>query len=297
MLPSSPVPGGRDGGLAAATVRAAADAGVAAPSRAALRIARAPRGSVVTRAYAEAPLKWLTPASPRGGAAWAFASSYGGGLVGGDRLAIDVTVEPGACALLSTQASTKVYRSPLGTSITLAAAVGGAGVLVNLPDPVAAFAGSSFRQRQTFDLDAGAAVVTLDWMTSGRPGHGERWAFDRYASATTIRVDGRLAIHDAVRLHAEDGELAARLGRFDVLAFIAIGGAPLAAASRRIVDAVGQVTPTRRPSVIVSAAATAGPGCVVRLAGTGVEAVRDAIRHLLDFVPALVGDDPWARKW
>jgi len=52
---------------------------VVAASRASLTIARGPRGSVVTRAYAEAPLKWLTPASPRG-AAWAFASSYGGGL-------------------------------------------------------------------------------------------------------------------------------------------------------------------------------------------------------------------------
>ena len=270
--------------------------GVAAASRAALTIARARRGSVVTRAYAEAPLKWLTPASPRG-AAWAFASSYGGGLVGGDSVAIDVTVEPGARALLSTQASTKVYRSPLGASITLAAAVGRDAVLVSLPDPVVAFAASSFRQRQTFDLDARAAVVALDWMTSGRLGHGERWAFDRYASTTTIRVNGRLALHDAVRLDREDGDLAGRLGRFDVLAFIAIAGAPLAAEARRIVDAIGGIAPARRPPVVVAAAATAGPGCVVRIAGTSVEAGREAIRHWLDFVPALAGDDPWARKW
>jgi urease accessory protein len=100
-----------------------------------------------------------------------------------------------------------------------------------------------------------------------------------------------------VRLDREDGALAPRLGRFDVLAVVAIAGAPLAAEARRVVDAVGKVSPARRPPVIVSAAPTAGPGCVVRLAGTGVEPVRDAIRHLLDFVPALVGDDPWARKW
>ena len=295
MLPSTPVPDGR-GGVSAAAAAGAGLGSVVAASRASLTIARAPRGSVVTRAYAEAPLKWLTPASPRG-AAWAFASSYGGGLVGGDRLAIDVTVEPGAHALLSTQASTKVYRSPHGASITLAAAVGRDGVLVSLPDPVVAFTESSFRQRQTFDLDAGAAVVALDWMTSGRLGHGERWAFDRYASATTIRVDGRLAIHDAVRLDREDGDLATRLGRFDVLAVVAIAGAPLAADARRIADAIGRIAPARRPPVIVSAAATAGPGCVIRLAGAGVEAVRDAIRHWLAFVPALAGDDPWARKW
>ena len=48
---------------------------------------------------------------------------------------------------------------------------------------------------------------------------------------------------------------------------------------------------------MVSAAATAGHGCVVRIAGTGVEAVRERDSHWLDFVPALLGDDPWARKW
>jgi urease accessory protein len=271
--------------------------GITAVSRGSLTVARGPRGSVVTRAYAEAPLKWLTPDTGRGGAAWAFASSYGGGLVGGDRLAIDIGVEPGACALVSTQASTKVYRSPKGAEVTLAAAVGRGGVLVSLPDPVVCFAGSTFHQRQAFELESGAAVVALDWMTSGRLGHGERWAFDAYASATTIRVDGRLVIHDAVRLSRDDGELAARLGRFEVLALIAVAGEPLAAQASALVAAVGAIAPARRQTVVVSAGATAGHGCVVRLAGTGVEAVRHAVRDLLAFVPALLGDDPWARKW
>jgi urease accessory protein len=58
----------------------------------------------------------------------------------------------------------------------------------------------------------------------------------------------------------------------------------------------------RRAGVVVSAAALPGlalapPGCVVRLAGEQVEDVRGALRRLLDFVPGLLGDDPWARKW
>ena len=277
-----------------ARTRAGATAGT---SRGALTIARAPRRSVVTRAYAESPLKWLTPRATRGESAWAFASSYGGGFVGGDRLAIDVTVEPGACGLISTQASTKVYRSREGAAMTLSVAVGAGGLLVSLPDPVVCYAGSTFRQRQAFELDAGAGVVALDWMTSGRLGHGERWAFDSYASATTIRVAGRLAIHDAVRLSTDDGDLAPRLGRFDVLAIVVVAGEPLADHASRMVAAVAAIAPARRLPVVMSAAATAGPGCVVRIAGTGVEGVRQAVRDLLAFVPALLGDDPWARKW
>jgi urease accessory protein len=273
----------------------------AAGGRGSVVVSRGPRASVVTRAYAESPLKWLTPRS-RGDAAWVFASSYGGGLVGGDRLAIDVRVEAGAGALLSTQASTKAYRSPRGVESHLTASVDDGGLLVSLPDPVTCFAGSSFRQTQAFHVHPAAGLVALDWMTSGRRGSGERWAFVEYASATTVRIGGRVAVHDAVRLTAADGDLADRLGRFDVLALIVIAGERLAADAARAVAAVAERPVTRRAPVVVSAApmpgiAPAPPGCVVRLAGERVEDLRAAVRALLDFVPARLGDDPWARKW
>lgn len=271
-----------------------------ATRRAAVVVARGQGRSVVTRAYAESPLKWLTPGN-RGTAAWLFAASYGGGLVGGDHLAVDLRVEPGAGALLSTQASTKVYRSAEGTSTTLHAAIAAGGLLVSLPDPVVCFAGSSYRQTQAFDLDAEAGLIALDWMASGRRGSGERWAFDAYASTTTLRIGGRLALHDAVRLDAGDGDLAPRLGRFDVLALVVVAGAPLACEAERIVSTIGALPPARRPAVFVSASALppAGgtPGCVVRFAGGATEDVRRAIRETLAFLPARLGDDPWARKW
>jgi urease accessory protein len=65
---------------------------------------------------------------------------------------------------------------------------------------------------------------------------------------------------------------------------------------------VSAVPVERRAAVVLSAAplpglALAPPGCVVRLAGAHVEDVRGVLRRLLDFVPGLLGDDPWARKW
>ena len=139
-------------------------------------------------------------------------------------------------------------------------------------------------------------------MTSGRRGSGERWAFDAYASTTRLRIGGRLALHDAVRLGATDGDLAPRAGRIDVLALVVVAGARLAAEAARIVAAVSAMPVERRAAVILSAGplpglALAPPGCVVRLAGEHVEDVRGALRRLLDFVPGLLGDDPWARKW
>ncbi len=276
---------------------------IAAPARrrGVLAVARGPRGSTVTRAYAESPLKWLTPATP-GEAAWVFASSYGGGLVGGDHLDVEIDVGPGAAAFLSTQASTKVYRSPAGASTRLTARVADGGLLVSVPDPVVCFASSDYRQTQTFGIDPSAGLVALDWMTSGRRGSGERWAFDAYASTTSLRVGDRLVLHDAVRLSATDGDLASRAGRVDVLAVVVVAGERLAAEAARLVAAISAMPVERRAAVILSAAplpglALAPPGCIVRVAGAHVEEVRGVLRRLLDFVPGLLGDDPWARKW
>jgi urease accessory protein len=266
--------------------------------RGVVTVARGPRRSLVTRAYAESPIKWLTPGN-RGDAAWLFAASYGGGLVGGDHLALDVRLEAGAAALISTQASTKVYRSAAGASTTLAARIAEGGLLVSLPDPVVCFAGSSYRQAQVFDLADDASLVALDWMTSGRRGSGERWAFDTYRTSTTLRVAGRRVLHDALRLDAADGGLAGRLGRFDVLASIVVAGPRLQGDAAGIAAAVGALPIERRAAVIVSVSPLAGggPGCVVRLAGEALEDVRRAVRDTLAFVPDRLGDDPWARKW
>jgi urease accessory protein len=276
-------------------------AGAPAVRRGVVAVVAGPRRSTVTRAYAESPLKWLMPGNA-GRAAWVFAASYGGGLVGGDHLGLDVDVGPGAAAMLSTQASTKVYRSPTGASTRLAARVGEGALLVSLPDPVACFAGSTYRQVQTFDLDPSAGLVALDWMASGRRGSGERWAFDGYTSTTRLHVDGRLALHDVVRLERADGDLSARAGRFDVLATAVIAGSRVATDATRLLAAVAAMPIQRRAAVVVSAAPLPGlslapPGCIVRLAGAHVEDVRHVLRTLLDFVPGHLGDDPWARKW
>ena len=236
-----------------------------APRRGVVAVARGPRGSTVTRAYAESPLKWLTPAT-RGEAAWVFAASYGGGLVGGDHLGVEVDVGAGAAAFLSTQASTKVYRSAAGASTRLAARVADGGLLVSLPDPVVCFASSDYRQTQTFAIDASAGLVALDWMTSGRRGSGERWAFDAYASTTSLRVGGRLVLHDAVRLSATDGDLASRAGRIDVLAVVVVAGERLAAEAARVVAAVSAMPVERRAAVVrVRRAAARTGACASRL--------------------------------
>jgi urease accessory protein len=260
-----------------------------------LHITRVGDRSFVTRAFAASPLRLLTPRN-HGCAAWVFTSTFGGGLVDGDALTIGIDVAPQASALLATQAATKVYRSRTGTSVDLAATIHAGGLLAVVPDPVVCFAGSRYRQIQHFDLEDTASLVFVDWMTAGRLASGERWQFDWYESRVRVRRGGRLALLDAVTLTPDAGDLPRRMGRFDALCTIALIGPSLAAHAVRIVSQVAALAVKQRANVLIGASPVDG-GCVVKLAAVSAEAVARTVRQYLDFVPALLGDDPWARKW
>ena len=237
----------------------------------------------------------LTPLN-HGRAAWIYTSSFGGGLVDGDRIELDIEVGSGAAAYVSTQASTKVYRSARGTATEVRALVAAGGTLVVMPDPVVCFANSRYTQIQRFDIAARARLIVVDWLSSGRMASGERWQFDEYVSRLQVRVDGALVVHDTLALRAADGPLVSRLGRFDVLALAVVLGEDLRATSKAIVEQVARTPVTRRDDLIV-AASPVGAGCLLRIAGRSVEDVGRVLREYLAIVPSMLGDNPWVRKW
>jgi urease accessory protein len=268
----------------------------AGPGTGILDVARVDRRSVVRRAYATSPLRWLTPRN-HGPAAWVYACSFGGGLVGGDALRLTISIGAGASAFVSSQASTKIYRSQDRSTTELEATVSDGGHLVLWPDPVVCYAGSTFRQTQGVDLRDGAALVLVDTMTSGRRASGERWQFAEYANRITVRHNGRTVLFDSTRLSVEDGDLAARMGRFDVLSAAAIVGPRFRDAVRTIIETIAARPIEKRAGLLVSAAPLGDAGCLLRVAGRSVEQVTGVVRGYLSFLTRVLGDDPWTRKW
>jgi urease accessory protein len=254
--------------------------------------------TVLTRAVAASPLRVLNPKNA-GTSAWVYLATYGGGLVGGDSLDISIDAGPRASALIATQASTKVYRSGVGASQRLHARAGDGSLLVLLPDPVTAFAGSRYLQEQHVELDGAASLVLVDWLTAGRLASGERWQFDGYTSRTFVRRDGRLLLHDAVSLAPGDGGIAGRMNRFTCVATVVVTGPAVRAAAARLAGEISTAPLARCADVLMSAAPLAGgdDGTLLRLAGLSVEQVGGVLRRLLNFVPSLLGDDPWNCKW
>ena len=271
--------------------------GSSAARRADLQVVRVGTRSVVSRAFAESPLKLLTPKN-HGSAAWVYTSTYGGGLVDGDTLALRVHVAKGAEAVLSTQASTKVYRSPHGTRFDLTAQIDDDGTLTSIPDPVVCFARARYAQRQSFDLAPDANLVHVDWLSCGRRARGERWAFDECRTSLRVRRAGQLRCFDALTLSSTDGPLVDRLGRFEAIATVVVTGPRFKPMAEALVMRSAALPMTRQADqLFVASPLLGGDGCLVRLAGVSLEDTGRAIRHMLDFLPPALGDDPWARKW
>ena len=268
----------------------------ARPGTGFLDVARVERRSVVRRAFATSPLRLLTPKN-HGSAAWVYASSYGGGLVGGDDLRLGVRVGPEASVFLSSQASTKVYRSGACASLQLDAEVAAGGQLIVWPDPVVCFAGSTYRQEQRVDLAAAAGLILVDTLSSGRKASGERWQFDEYTSRLTVRYGGRPILRDALRLSPAEGDLPRRMGRFDVLSTVVIAGPHWRDAVRETLAAAADRRVERGSDMLVAAAPLQDIGCLLRIAGRSTDQVSALIRGCLSSIRLLLNDDPWTRKW
>jgi len=252
--------------------------------------------TVLERVFASSPVKLFSTRSV-GAACWVYSATLGGGLVGGDAVRMTIDVGAGACALLATQASTKVYRSPRPASQHMTTALNSDALLAVLPDPIVCFAGAHFSQEQHYDLDARANLVLVDWMTSGRHAVGERWAFRHYSSRIDVRRSGRRLFYDHVRLNETDGNIANRFAGFDVCLTAVITGPLVSSAAKAIVQAAAALPIDKHSAVVASAWPLPDGGAVVRIAGPGAEQVGAALRERLEFLRDALGDDPWSRKW
>jgi urease accessory protein len=255
--------------------------------------------SAVTSAWGSNPLKLLTP-RPRGGSVWAYLSSFGAGLVAGDQTRLDLALGTDARCFLGTQASAKVYRNPHQRPCGhhTQATLNRGSLLVFAPDPVQAFAGSSYEQYQAFHLQSGASLVLVDWLSSGRSACGERWAFRRFRSRNEVFIGDERLLFESLLLDPADGPLASshRLARFNCIALVLLAGESVHEGSERLLADVA-AQPVSRCAPLVSSASPMREGALLRLAGESVEQVGHEIARHLVFLRGLLGDDPWARKW
>ena len=235
--------------------------------------------TVLARARYTLPLQVLAPMALDDPAAVVSVVNPTGGLLGGDRLTIDVSVGPAAHACLTTPSATKVYRTsgaPARQDVTLRLEAGA--ICEWVPDHTIPFAGSALRQRIEVEIADGACLILVDAFAAGRVGRGERWAFRRLESAVTVRdakgrlLQDRFVLTDDGAL--EPGALGATDGRpyFASMAVIAAD----AEAFRREVTARFAV----EGEVLIAAGALPRRGAVVRCLAASAPALLHAVDAL-----------------
>jgi urease accessory protein len=259
-----------------------------------LVVQRVDGASSVTISEATDPLKFLV-STPRAACAWAFSTTYGGGLIAGDRIEMDIEVAAGAQLYLGTQASTKVYRSdgPVARQ-EFTAKVGAGGLLVALPDPVTPFATARFHQTQSIDCAASADLVWLDGVTCGRAARDERWDFTSYISSLELRVDGCPRLRDVLRLEAGLRSIRARLPEVEAMATLIVGGPGMSGLCAQLQTAVAAQPLAHQPRLTLSP--LGAWGVLLRAATVEREQLEQTVRHLLGPLCPRLGDDPWQRR-
>lgn len=162
--------------------------------------------TVVTRCRSTLPLQVLAPVALDDPAAVVSVLNPTGGLVGGDRLVIDVAVGPGAHACLTTPSATKVYRTDGEIAVQEVRLRVEAGAIAEwVPDHTIPFAGSGFRQSIHAELGPGARLILVDAFAAGRIARGEAWRFARLESALDVRDAGGWLLHDRFALGGGEG--------------------------------------------------------------------------------------------
>jgi len=257
----------------------------------ALRLAFERRGTstVLTACRSTLPLQVLAPVALEDPAAIVSMLNPTGGVLGGDRLTVDIDVGAGAHACLTTPSATKIYRSdgPVAEQ-TVRLTLARDACLEWVPDHAIPFPGAAFRQRIEAEVAEGAALILVDAFAAGRVARGEAWRFARFDSGLALRDAGGWLLHDRLALDASLG--AAALGmaeRRPYVATIVVIADRGVEAFARAVDALGV------PDADVGAGLLPRRGALVRCLAGSAPALQRAVddvwaagrRCLLDLPP------------
>jgi urease accessory protein len=134
------------------------------------------------------------------GAAYHLLVSTGGGYLEGERYRVRATLEPGAHAVLATQAPTYVYKCPGGRPAVqhVEARLGPGAFLELYSDEVIPYRDARFAQLTEVELAPGAALVLTEGLSCGWAPDGGRFRFAEAMLRTRVVRGGELVLNDCL---------------------------------------------------------------------------------------------------
>jgi urease accessory protein len=146
-----------------------------------------------------------------------------GGIAGGDRHRLDISVQENARLIVTTAAAEKIYRA-LGpdAEIEIELKIAPGGRLLWLPQEMILFDRCRLSRRIDVELDGDAVLMMAEMVVFGRSAMGEAVETGSFTDRWRVRRDGRLLFAETVKL---DGAVA------EMLAEPAVAGGGIAVAT------------------------------------------------------------------
>ncbi|GAM86367.1 hypothetical protein ANO11243_043810 [Dothideomycetidae sp. 11243] len=189
-----------------------------------------PQSSTLAQVSYQYPLKLVAPAPLKAqdnvSVQTVYLLTYGGGIVAGDSIDLNVEIAENTRLILLTQGSTKIFKSPgphIRSKQHTTVEIRPGAALCYLPDPVQPFERSCFAQRQIYKIISASegsdrpigSICALDWVTQGRTAAGENWNMWHYGSRNDVWLEAadlqaagskRLLLRDNLLLQAHASE-------------------------------------------------------------------------------------------
>ena len=185
------------------------------PAAIRLVFAKGPHRTDMVRCAHYGPLRVQRPFYPEGECCHCYLLHPPGGIAPGDDLRVDVSVQAGAEALLTTPSAGRVYRTDdAGTAQFqgVTAQVEEGACLEWLPQETIVFDGASVTLTNAFELAAEANLLAWEILVLGRRASGESYTSGRCLQHLQVRREGRWLLNERSEFNAGDPMLMAHWG-------------------------------------------------------------------------------------
>lgn len=258
-----------------------------------LEYAKPDQRTVIVHSYVTTPWKLLPPIYlDDTGAAYTLLVNPSGGLVGGDHLSVDMSLDRDAHVLISSPSANRVYRSEGEVSQQhINITVGPGAILEWCPEHTIPFAGSRFRQILHAALAPGATLLLWDAVASGRIAREERWAFTDLENEIRITTaSGSSLLERYVLDPATDLGCVGLAGEWNYVASLYVVNDAVASDTwSRLESKISRVLDERPGRVLGGASTPTVPGVAIKLLTRTAPDLTD----MLDALWATIREELW----
>ncbi|MGH9965554.1 MAG: urease accessory protein UreD [Nitrososphaeraceae archaeon] len=240
------------------------------------------RKTIVRDLYTKGPLHaqralYLEESLPS--MAYMYIMSTSGGILQGDRYRMDIALSKGACAHITTQGATRIYRMELNYATQIInVELGADSYFEFIPDQIIPYRNSRFYQTLKMRVHDSATMIYSEMVVPGRVASGESFEYDIcYMKAVGLNQVDQLRFTDIAILEPRKRNLS-QLGILSD--HTVVGSVYLLCPTSAVKSIKEEINSTLSLNSDVMAGASIMPynsGMIVRMLGDGASALRAAI--------------------